>query len=376
MKEETIIMKKLAMASICVLSTMTSAFAQIGPVDPMENYTPTLTPKKDLDRIWNEMRTDLKGKDCYKRAHLWAHDMYKNDGIESRKIFIHYTNKFNIELDNLGREEGLSWMKRKKMKIEGVNDRIIGMIRSNITWDYHVAPMLNVDGKDVVMDRYLGLPYGLKGNYTVEQAYKFSKKPATPQEWVEALTVRGELLWEARRQELRNEIKEYKAKYDKATGDNRKAKFRALLVKAQNSYKRLEMDKIPTNERIDIKCRKITSMVELDKNQLNEWCFWSETPMYYFNELDLRNLAYGYIPGVNFAGAVDPIHATEENFKAGRKYIQTEFNPKELEVALSEVKSGSEEQARREEEERRLEDLRREREREERRARRRARRGE
>lgn len=349
-------MKLISLATICALS-MASALAQ-DYNDPMEGYTPTDISSSEAQSVWNSLRTDLKNKDCYKRAHLWAHGMYTQKGIYSRKIFIHYTDKFNRELDNMGREGGLGWLARKRLKIDGVDDRIIRLIRGNITWDYHVAPLLSVDGKDMVMDKTLRLPYG-EGN-----TYKLSTKIATPEEWLDALANRGELFYKARRQELYNDFNEAKRKYNKALErgrTNRIQKFASRMREAMSKIKKLGMDKNPT---IDIKCKKITSMVELDKGHDKEWCYYSIAPMYYWNEIDLRRLAYGRIPGVKYDRAVEPQHHTPANYVNGRQFFQTEFDEQHLEYSQSEIKADSEIEKAREEAER----LERERERARRRA--------
>lgn len=328
-------MKRLALATICALTMATQAFSQ-DYNDPMEGYTPTDISSSEAKSVWNSMRTDLKNKDCYRRAQLWTHDMYTKQRIYSRKIFIHYTDKFNRELDNLGREDGLGWFSRKRIEIDGVDNRVIRLIRSNITWDYHVAPLLSVDGEDVVMDRTLSLPYG-EGN-----TYRLSTRMSTPEEWLDALANRGELFYKARRQELYNDYNEAKAKYNKFLERGRTSKiqkFAAKMREAMSQIKRLGMDK---NKTIDIKCKKITSMVELDKGHDKEWCYYSIVPMYYYNEIDLRNLAYGRIPGLNYARAVGVEHHTAENFANGRDYVQTRFNPAEVEDAQGEIKADSE----------------------------------
>lgn len=324
-------MKKQLVALTCLVSSL-SLFS--APNDPMENYTPSNVAEYEVSRLWRSMRTDVKGDDCYRRAQLWTYEMYKDHSVKSSKIFIHYTDKFNRELDNMGRKRGLNWFSKKTFSVDGVSKRNIKMVRSNITWDYHVAPLLNVNGKEMVMDRYLDLPYDAKYPYSEHQAWRLSARPASAQEWVEALTVRGELLWKVRRQELINDMKELKGKIRNTSSSWEKSDYQSELRDMQKSFKRLGMDKARS---IDIKCKRITSMVELDAAQSSEWCFYSVAPMYYYNEIDLRYLAYGNT-GLRYNMAVSPRYATEANFRDGRRYIQTRFNQSELEDAKKELK--------------------------------------
>ena len=303
-------MKKY-LISIIATTTLQAAFA--APISQMSDYEASNVSSYSVDRIWNEMETSLKGKDCYRRAHIWAYDMYRNDNIYSKKIFIHYTDKWNKELDNMGGR--LGWLTRRAWSAEGLDGRTTRMVRSNITWDYHVAPMIVVDGKDKVMDRYLDLAYDAQpGRYSESEAWKLYTRPSTPSEWVEALTVRGELLWKARKYKLKEQ--------------GNYSKMRELGM--MDEYGR-EVN------RIDIKCQKIDSIAQLDKNHYNAWCFWSESPMYYYNEIDLRFLAYGNT-GYRYSMAVPQSAQTEENYQNGREYIQYQFNENELRDAQRERK--------------------------------------
>lgn len=111
-------MKKLLIPTLALLWSSIGLGA--GPANPMENYTPTNHDEQELRNFWRRMRTDVKGKDCYRRAHLWSYALDRRYGVKSMKIFIHYTDKFNRELDNLGREKGLGWFSRKRWKVDGV----------------------------------------------------------------------------------------------------------------------------------------------------------------------------------------------------------------------------------------------------------------
>lgn len=75
-----------------------------------------------------------KGRsECFKRAHMWAFDMWSKLNITSEKIFIFYTKRYSILED--------------------------------FDWWFHVAPMVTVAGVEYVMDG------------------TFMKKPITVQDW-------------------------------------------------------------------------------------------------------------------------------------------------------------------------------------------------
>lgn len=71
-----------------------------------------------------------------------------------------------------------------------------------------MAPMIKVNNKNVVLDRYLPLAYDADFPYTENEAWNLTERAASPEEWVEALTIRGELLWQARKAELEEEMAE------------------------------------------------------------------------------------------------------------------------------------------------------------------------
>ncbi len=70
---------------------------------------------------------------CFKRAHMWSFDMWSKLGVSSQKIFIFYTQRYQI-----------------------INEE---------KWWFHVAPMVNVKGVEYVMDG------------------TFMSKPITVKEW-------------------------------------------------------------------------------------------------------------------------------------------------------------------------------------------------
>lgn len=339
-----------------VLWTNTLSYAK-GPVSQMGDFQATNVSRFHVERLWGEMETKFIGDDCYRRAHIWAFDMHNRHRIKSKKIFLHYTNKWNRELDNMGGELAggrfnlKSKAKRKRWKADGISKSLRNFVRKRKTWDYHVASMIVVEGRDVVMDRYLRLPYDLMpGNFYESEFFNQTARPAAPEEWIEALTASGEMLWKARKAKLIEERNKIFKKVDRAEkfiaryldarskegikrlqqGRKQRQKYRQELAGFQRTWKFLEMDQ----DMIDIKCQKIDSIATLDKNHENAWCFWSEAPMYYYNEIDLRNLAYGKTRYSSQYGGPAPLDIhTETNYRNGRNYVQRYFNMEEVKHA-------------------------------------------
>jgi hypothetical protein len=86
-------------------------------------FAPTdLQPKEKVENIFNNLLNDGdKGRSqCFKRAHMWAYEMWSNLGIFSQKIFIFYTQRY-IQLEDF-------------------------------KWWFHVAPLVTSDGEDLVLD--------------------------------------------------------------------------------------------------------------------------------------------------------------------------------------------------------------------------------
>ena len=301
-------------------------------IDPMENFTPTDISNKYLtvEQIWDNLHSDMKGKDCYKRAHIWSYDTYKRFDVKSKKIFIHYTNKWNYELDDLGGEKlyggflGSGALRRKRLKYKEISKRDMGVLKTNKRWVYHVATTIVNNKKDVVLDRTLRLAYDAEpGNYTDDEAWDRKVRPSTPEEWMEGLTIRGEILWKIRKAKLKKEL--------------RKAKKARDIRSIKKTMRRLGMINSEGNEisQVDIKCKKAKSIAVSDLNSSNEWCYWTEAPMYYWNEIDLRYLAYG---NTGYRYNISPpqsVH-TEQNYANGKNYIQLEFDEAEVEMSQSE----------------------------------------
>ena len=310
--------------SIC-LGIIISNSAISAPISPMEGFEPTNISKTKMNQIWRTMEDSFKGKDCYRRAHIWAYDMYQREGVKSRKLFLHYTNKWNFELDTMGGEFSGWFRKVKQLSFDvgGISNRNRNMVRTNITWDYHVAPLVTVEGEDMILDKELTIAYDANpADYSESEGWNLTKRPATPDEWVEGLTIRGEILWEARRALLKKQLRKANKKKKYSEARNIEAKMVSL-----------GMD----SSRIDIKCEKVDSIADVDKNHKTAWCFTTEAPMYYYNEIDLRNLAYGRTR-YNYASPPPANVHNETHYRNGREYKQNRFNPAELKDAQGERK--------------------------------------
>lgn len=354
-------MKKLLLPALIVASGLAQA-NQTTAMNPMENYTPSEHSRSDIEgAFWDSMTTDLDDKDCYKRAHIWSYNLERRFGVKSSKIFIHYTDKFNRELDLLG--QGGGWM-TKFARISAAGDsgayyKSVGMAKKNIAWDYHVAPVVTtLDGEKIVLDKSLRLATGVP---TIEEArqltdaertvkgkvlspdeflehkrWDLQQKPLSPEEWLEGLAVRGEMLWDVRKGHLEYEMRKLEGKIRKTSSSRKINKYTAELNQLKQTYKSLGM---ADNERIDMKCKKVDSIADVDKDHEGEWCYYTEAPMYYWNEIDLRSLALGD-SGYNHIMAVPYSAYTAEAAQDGRnKYTQTEWNYEELKYSAGEFSS-------------------------------------
>ncbi len=286
----------------------------VQPANPMEGYSMTPVTESKMMTMWNNMNDSMDGKDCYRRAQIWTFDMADLYRVKSAKVFIHYTNKFNRQIDGVA--------KMNKRGLKGVIDgRIYKMLGYNKTWDYHVAPLVKLtNGEYQVLDKELILAYDAQYPYSPNEAWNLTKRPASIDEWLEGLTVRGELLWKARKAMIERDMR-------RAGG--------AQYDRLQTQYKSFGMDK---HDSIDIKCHKANSIAEVDLNHKTAYCFYTIAPMYYYNELDLRSLAFGYT-NQNYSSPVRLDTYTEENFESGKtNYVQNKWNYSELKDAKKEFK--------------------------------------
>lgn len=89
----------------------------------LRDVAPTdLQSLENVTSIFKKMVTvkDSNYSQCFKRAHMWAFDMWKDQGIKSEKLFIFYTRRY-VELEDF-------------------------------KWWFHVAPMVTAGGVEYVLD--------------------------------------------------------------------------------------------------------------------------------------------------------------------------------------------------------------------------------
>ena len=130
-------MKRLLL--LCLLSVSTLTFAQDLKLPEYDFKLTDITTRgftpesffSKIDRSFVKLGSSI----CSNRALIWANNFKTQDKIDSAKIFLFYTKKTG--------EVGLK------------------------TWWYHVAPVVNVKGKQVVMDA--GFPAKIKGPQTRDE---------------------------------------------------------------------------------------------------------------------------------------------------------------------------------------------------------------
>lgn len=89
----------------------------------LREFAPTnLKSLSEAKELFNTMLNDgdKRKSQCFKRAHIWAYDMWSKLGIKSQKIFLFYTERY-YTIDDF-------------------------------EWWFHVAPVVTVDGVDYVLD--------------------------------------------------------------------------------------------------------------------------------------------------------------------------------------------------------------------------------
>ncbi len=104
----------------------------------LRKFAPTnLKSVEQATQIFNDMLNDgdKNRSQCFKRAHMWAFDMWTKLGVTSQKIFMFYTARYQIV--------------------------------DEFDWWFHVAPMVTAGGVDYVMDG------------------TFMSKPVTVKEWTD-----------------------------------------------------------------------------------------------------------------------------------------------------------------------------------------------
>lgn len=238
-------MTKLVALLVLVVSFGVSA----APVSPLHGYQHTdLKDMNEVNRVFRSMKKNTEYfSQCFNRALTWVYDMDKDFGIKSRKVIIHYSQKFNKELDD--------------------------------KWGFHIAPLVSVNGEDIALDP------------------KFFKKPVKKLDWIKNFIGKGERKLEKKRQKLVKKLRKFRKRLRKVR--NGKFVF-GLLVTPRDIKRKIreiknEMNYLEVSESkpADIQCKKITNIEELDYNLNGSWCYYQEVSMYYWGIPQLRLLNYG-----------------------------------------------------------------------------------
>jgi hypothetical protein len=101
----------------------------------LRKFAPSdLQSTEEATELFNSMLNDgdRRRSQCFKRAHIWAYDMWSKLGLSTQKVFIFYTQRY-IQLEDF-------------------------------EWWFHVAPLVVVRGEDYVLDgTFMKKPITLKG---------------------------------------------------------------------------------------------------------------------------------------------------------------------------------------------------------------------
>jgi hypothetical protein len=322
------------------------------PMSPLD-YAPSRHSNYEIRQMYRAMfKDDLKGEDCFKRAYIWSYQFVNQFNARPIKVFFHYTDKFNFELDSQGESGSLARL------LNG---------GSKIVWDFHVAPAVeNEKGEIIVLDPIV-----------------FPKKGIMKlNEWIDGLAARGEFYLKKRSEKLFDDLEKADKKLDR-NKDRLKRQIkneidtqytRERISELENEIKSIK-DKmkylgiISKGRRKKITCSEITNIEDFDKNQWDAWCFYQKSSMYYFAPGELRVLNYGTLgnhkPGrlstqeeINaLINSTYRFPVNEENielekyfrngnsiysemfYQDGANYVMSDFTDYYLELSLSEVKA-------------------------------------
>jgi hypothetical protein len=279
-------MKKLSF----LLGILTTLSVQAAPISPMEGFQ--YTDLKDMQegmRVWRSMKRDTqRSSECFNRALAWVYDMDKDFGIKSRKLIIHYSAKYNKELDS--------------------------------KWGFHIAPLLSVAGQDYVFDR------------------EFMKKPEKVSDWVHHFKKHGEQKLRYERDKLVKKKRKYQKKLRKLIRrmeEDKEVQFfwdtpASLRKKIREIDEELVYLQVSETGPVEIKCKPITNIEELDYNLTSEWCYTQEVNMYYWGIPQLRLLNYG---STNVPHPNDLPYAQDR----GRDFVRNSFDMEQVWDARAEA---------------------------------------
>lgn len=331
-------MKKKLLA-LAVLVSSVGALAS--PVSPMANFTPSNLSEAEGDQAWKSLRfrTLDAGSTCSNRANAWAYEMDQELDINSTKQFIHYSDIFQHVAWNYAKKPKYFWFSRKKIPGTGGNPK-------SPDWEYHVAPMITVEGEKVVLDKHFGealvnkdtgefvLDYKTREKIYVDIAGivrpdELNGKPFSRQEWLDSFS--NFAAQALNNPSIKNKImSRLKKDAKKAMKKGRKNTL------AQRALRLIAKSFNPRTGKYETKCEEkgIVNMVEHDqgKRVKDSWCHGQETSMYYWHPNSLRLLNYGFMK-IPAEGS----NINERNHKNGQGYIMDSWNESNLKQSYKEA---------------------------------------
>lgn len=255
--------KKLLLSLIVTLITV-NAYA-FDPVSPDENFQMTnFDSMEQLNRYWRTMkgkrwlRSEGDGTNCYDRAHVWSYELFRDYQVKSKKIIIHYSAKYMDELDD--------------------------------GWSWHVAPMVTLNGQEMVLDKL------------------FMDEPVTKEAWLAHFTKFAKDRLEYKRRDILTEISNAQWKIDRIRQDKGRFWWPSISSLRRKIYKKqreLRSWGLSADRPAEINCKPISHIEEMDyptltykedeeKNRTRiEWCYVQTMSMYYHGLPQLRLLNYG-----------------------------------------------------------------------------------
>lgn len=110
------------------------------------SFEPTTVSSSEATNIFRRMRRDYQNNSqCYNRAHIWAYEEWKKTKLNSLKVFLFFTNRY---------------IRNYRYK-----------------WWFHVSPMVNTPGGELVLDRRYTSGPRTKDNWTKNFIYSGRKCP-------------------------------------------------------------------------------------------------------------------------------------------------------------------------------------------------------
>ena len=249
-------MKRLLSVLILAASIGTASAEQLRSITPTTNFEVTnLSSMNELMQVWDSIKGKRYIKDkthCYDRAHSWAYDIHKAFGYNTKKMIIHYSKGFMDELD---------W-----------------------GWSWHVAPMIEVNGVEYVLDK------------------QFLDKPVTKQEWLDHF---AKMALEPYQNKYKIKISNAQWKIDRIRAGKGKfwwgsaSSYREDIAEYRAKLRAIGI--ADENAELKTTCKPIVDIVEMDYDILNAMkrditkisCYSQEASMYYKDLPELRLINYG-----------------------------------------------------------------------------------